>query len=598
MLAALSIGIRFPNSSTPQNYHNSDATWHTLLTMEAFGETPASIHRFLPIVSLGNETDKHIRWGAAIPDEYGNFYYTSFSSAGFVAPYIFTTIFNMQRTEQSLYIFNSLLLILSFLLTARLFMKLFNKYLSNMLIVILAALIYMFQPEIMHSQGIVYWHHSLFQFFLLLQLNFFINLRNKVCFTLFMVLCIIMPYIEWTGFVSNAAMAIGILFKKPDDLFQGKVTTTRKAKVITFVAVGLLSVLSFVIFFLHFLSAVDFDVFINALRSRFMARNITTQVSLLSLPMYYFKSFGALISIVAVGSVILLLSEARKNMVELIKEHWIIIFVFIFILVENVIMVQHAMLYSFARMKGVFILMYFAYALIAALLKVIEDKNISIRYSVLVVFLIFALMATFNVYHYTRPNNHYSWDVPYRITNAQIADEINSSFTHDNSILVSPVAIRGYTNLLFNRGINVRSAICSQLVHSAIQREQAYIVNLDLLLGQWNMNEIFGFTVYEVANGVIQQNDNGERLSPFFVTDNNWERGFSKHFPVFLMPNVTKNRERFTIGRTIYVADGDQREIVFAEERGVFLHVTVSGEILYPSDKKFPSDLEFASQIE
>lgn len=35
------------------NYLNSDATWHTLLTMEAYEETPISVHKFLPIVSLG-----------------------------------------------------------------------------------------------------------------------------------------------------------------------------------------------------------------------------------------------------------------------------------------------------------------------------------------------------------------------------------------------------------------------------------------------------------------------------------------------------------------------------------------------------------------
>ena len=61
------------------NYLDSDATWHTLLTMQAYDETPISQHKFLPIVSLGGVDNKGISWGATIPDKEGNFYYTSFS---------------------------------------------------------------------------------------------------------------------------------------------------------------------------------------------------------------------------------------------------------------------------------------------------------------------------------------------------------------------------------------------------------------------------------------------------------------------------------------------------------------------------------------
>lgn len=34
---------------------DSDATWHTLLTLEAYNETAPTIHKFLPIVSLGGD---------------------------------------------------------------------------------------------------------------------------------------------------------------------------------------------------------------------------------------------------------------------------------------------------------------------------------------------------------------------------------------------------------------------------------------------------------------------------------------------------------------------------------------------------------------
>ena len=71
------------------NYYNSDATWHVLMTLQAYEETPASVHKFLPIISMGEEMDKGITWGATIPDGAGNYYYTSFSAAEFVLPCFF-----------------------------------------------------------------------------------------------------------------------------------------------------------------------------------------------------------------------------------------------------------------------------------------------------------------------------------------------------------------------------------------------------------------------------------------------------------------------------------------------------------------------------
>lgn len=77
------------------NYYNADATWHTLLTIEAYNETPISEHLFLPIVSLGSQDDKYIPWGATIPDENGNYYYTSFSVAGYFFPWLFMKTFRL-----------------------------------------------------------------------------------------------------------------------------------------------------------------------------------------------------------------------------------------------------------------------------------------------------------------------------------------------------------------------------------------------------------------------------------------------------------------------------------------------------------------------
>lgn len=109
------------------NYLNSDATWHELLTIKAYDETPVSQHKFLPLVSLGRTVDKNIPWGATIPDAQGNYYYTSFSPASYVLGYFFIKTFNLGYTEKSLYMLNSILFALSGVILAFLLSDLFRK---------------------------------------------------------------------------------------------------------------------------------------------------------------------------------------------------------------------------------------------------------------------------------------------------------------------------------------------------------------------------------------------------------------------------------------------------------------------------------------
>lgn len=97
-----SIVARYPNAS--ENFQNSDATYHTLLTIQAYDETPILEHKFLPIVTLGGVFDKDIRWGATILGDQGNYYYTSFGPIGFVLPYFFFKLFHLPVAVSSLYL--------------------------------------------------------------------------------------------------------------------------------------------------------------------------------------------------------------------------------------------------------------------------------------------------------------------------------------------------------------------------------------------------------------------------------------------------------------------------------------------------------------
>jgi hypothetical protein len=344
-LAAISITIRIPDFENT-DFHNSDATWHVLHTLRCYEQTPVSIHKFLPIVTLGGEDDKFITWGATIPDKYGNYYYTSFSPAGFVAPYLFMKLFNVPASLMGLYVFNSMLCILCFLLSARLFAKLFAD-IDERYIWLFTAVIYLFQPEIMQGQGIVYWSQSLYQLIFLAQLNLLFTEKSRKSFALLLLMCMIGAYTEWTGYCANIGIAVALFFMN-----EGKARYVKAAGVIA--ATGL----AFVQFCAHYLSVVSLKDFAWALSVRFAARNFAAPGPLWHLGAGYVISFALFGFVVFCLLLFCLLNKQRRTyLLRNLNDQKYVLIVLLFALVENVIMKQHAVAYSFDRMKFVFPLM-------------------------------------------------------------------------------------------------------------------------------------------------------------------------------------------------------------------------------------------------
>jgi hypothetical protein len=89
LLLLLLITVLFRQSIHNNNviYDNYDATHHVLLTIEALKQTLASQYHFLPIVSFGKSTDKHIPWSTTILDKYGNVFLNGESMDGFNVGY-------------------------------------------------------------------------------------------------------------------------------------------------------------------------------------------------------------------------------------------------------------------------------------------------------------------------------------------------------------------------------------------------------------------------------------------------------------------------------------------------------------------------------
>lgn len=471
ILIIISIIIRIPKEEE-EFYSNSDATYHTLLTMKCYDETPISVHKFLPIVSLGDEEDKNISWGTCRMDNEGNYYYTSFSPVGFVAPYIFVKIFNLPINIYSLYAFNSIICIATLTLMIIIFCKLFSKYISHNYIIILTTLIYLFSMEVMHSQGVIFWVHSISQLLILIHFFLFMNYENKKSRIAFYIMCVIMPYVEWTGYVSNVAFAI-ILFIK--DVAKNKKVTLKSF--IKPILIGTLTILSFIIFSMHFLMNLSFNDYIYTLRDRFFARNISASTVKINDLLNGYNISYRYVNILCAIMILITLSikKFRKKLWELVKEYKYEIIFFAFILLENLIMLEHAVTYSFDRLKLAYILIIMFYIIISAL-SIVKSKIRKILINSITIILV--VISILNIKDYKKLENYYVYKNGFYKNNKIISTYVNEKFNHENSIIATNGGVRGYFNLLFNRGIYEHKEY-EQAKQLAINKNKRYLVYLN-----------------------------------------------------------------------------------------------------------------------
>lgn len=417
-------------------YENYDATYHTLLTIESLKQTPASEHHFLPIVSLGNSTDKNIPWGATIPDKYGNYYYTSFPLGGFFVPYSFFKLFHLKATVHNLFIFSSLILVVSVMLIFLLTQKI-SKYINSEnnpnIPAFLASIIYIFSMETLYSHGFIYWGQSLLQpVYLYFLYIIFQTLTEQVkshhIYVVFL-FSFLLGFIEWSGYLIVFGSMIAIALSK----------LPKKQKYYYTLACAMGGLLALSVFIFDFLVTVDAETFFQALKARFFARNITTDIPLSLLFIRYWESYYTFLILLPLS---LLVVYWNKNKMSKDQKFALILMliVIMFGLFENLIMKQHAIEYHFDRLK---LLPLFALAIpILWNIKSLFAKT----FYILVIF----ITSLYSLYLYPK----------LRITeNSALTEnrifiiEQNLNQQCQSCILGIPQAVRGYTNLLFQRGV-------------------------------------------------------------------------------------------------------------------------------------------------
>lgn len=473
------------------NYLDSNATWHVLLTMQAYDETPVSIHKFLPIVSLGAEEDKYIPWAEMVLDKAGNYYYTSFSPAEFVLPYFFVKLFHLPISEGSLYIFNTVLCCLAILFTMKLFCDLFKDYLPQEQIIILIALLYAFQTEIMHGMGQVYWAQSLMQVLLPSQFLCFLHFEEDRKWRIsHYVLAVIMPYVEWTGFIANVGIGIALFFRHG-------IRIKKKDFIYTFWT-AVCTVLALLLLCGHYLSVVDLASFEQSLQDRYHMRTTYAYATTFNLLWGYWKSFKMLwilLPILGFGCIIL------NKGVKWVKE-WVtmlpMFFVMLFPVLENLVMKEHAISYTYDRMKLIYPFLLCVFWLLAAMP---DRKRLLLQKGMTV---LIAGLAVFSVRSYLN-NTEYLWQADYRTDNEILAAYCRENYHEDSLYGLKNAAVRGYVNILFDRSMyeNISE---ERLLELAEERGVRYAVLADVAAepapeNTWHMYALSGVTVYDMETG-------------------------------------------------------------------------------------------------
>ena len=468
------------------NYSNSDAVWHTLLTIECYNETPVKVHKFLPIVSLGGEDDKWISWGSTVSDDKGNYYYTSFSPAGYFLPYLFFRLFSLPVTESSLFLFNTILLCLSTLILMELIIYIYREYDQKYLLAMISAFIYVTFPEILHGMGITYWHQSIMQVTLILQIYAYKRRKDSDYFVcLFYILCLINPYIEWSGYVANVGFAIAEI----------ATNVSKKAGIKNFIFIGLITLASFNLFCVHYLSTINPSDFFGALKERFLARNFSVPIPISLLIKGYLSSFGRLFfRVIVIITIIVTVSYRGIRWLSdsILIKNGDVVFVSLFPILENFLMKEHAVNYSYDRMKLSFLLCILFCDLVYLLIKNINKKVVL---NVGMVILSIYIGVT-NLVHY-KQSKAYIWEVNYRSSNIKLRDYIDKNY--DDAVYGFNASVRGYINLLYKRGIHEWQDAHGIAVHvnEKNRRYGVLLLDSDNPKSVWSMNEISSALIYD-----------------------------------------------------------------------------------------------------
>ena len=373
-------------------------------------------------------------------------------------------IFNLPFNEFGLYVCGIFMLSISAILLFLLFCELWGSK-TDINIAILLIGLYIFTPVIMHNMGLVFWTHSIMQVIIPAYLLLYVRCIKKgspICWILLMVLCIVAPYVEWTGFVINVGLALSELYRRRDSGLK-----SLKIPLI----IGLCTLTSLALIILHFFSVLDPIETVNLLRQRVEYRSGTTGVgafirSILKIGATYVYSYLLYIVVIIVGAIII----KRKGIrIEIPVGFSSVLFVAFFALIENFVMLEHAASYTFDCMKAslpIWLLLYLVINSLKAKYALFTSNYFSLL-CCCIACVFFALYVS---------TDFYIWRIDYRSGNEKIATIIQDRY--DDSVIGFNDRVRGYINIVFDRGVYERVQSVDDVIKLAEDSGCQYAVYL------------------------------------------------------------------------------------------------------------------------
>ncbi len=449
VLLFLSLQARSKDFADVTGARNLEATHHALLTIQALDSSPVAHHRLLPTVSLGGAADKHIAWGATVPTDTGDYIYTSFTPAGFLAPYLVLGALGVPASVQSLALFGvacgAATTLLLFVLLHRMLRQGGHTPWVCAGGALLGALVSIFSREALQSHGLVYWVHSLYQAVLVLNLLALqrylaaahAGAPRRAAAVSLVLLVFLGAWTEWTGYVFGAGLAalcwFGVLMERPHRRLAALL-------VLALVAAGLVTLV-------HYGAVLGLEPTMDAFIRRFFARG-ASRGSLAALFDGYSLSFGLFLAATGVALAVLLVAMARGARAPGVlapsqRDVALLLLAAGIPLLENGVLLQHASEFSFDRLKFIFLaalLIAFAFSRLARAARWL-----------LALALLCASVQGWSAYRsdLARYADWAAVDADNKALVAAIRQQVDLGC----AVLLSP-GVRGYSNTLLGRGIH------------------------------------------------------------------------------------------------------------------------------------------------
>lgn len=466
MAFALSLWIRWPAFASEAATPNLEASYHALWTAESLTGSPVSSHRLLPTVTLGPVPENDISWGTARPTPGGSYVYASFPPLAF---WLATPLVGLGETPMDLRplgLFNSLIGLLAALLLAGLARRVFldralvggehqeDRQTLGWGVFASTACTALLLCESLQSHGVVYWPQSPAQVVFIAGAWFAYGVvkqkSSNLTTTGLLACCAIYPLLEWSGYIFNVGLFIAFaamnLRAGPAPLTGDGLRWWAPSSVRMIVRgwpirIAALTVVVGVATLAHLVSAVGAGETLEALGSRAAAR--ATSLNLLGLPLGYLTSLGLLVPAgVLAGWSSLRFMRGQWNS----PFGWLLL-ITAFPSLENLIMLDHAIEFSFDRLK-----------LIVPLILVLAFWAGGLATSRVLIVLPLAALAIIgsNVLLYRdRESQAASW-VGVNESNQNLIEDAPPGLFDACAVVGASGNVRGYLNLLVGRDIYER----------------------------------------------------------------------------------------------------------------------------------------------